>query len=152
MVLQIVTFPKSVLRPSWHVLVRNGGRFCVNLVLLYFYLMSHIYFMLSRCGLWSQSIFLLNIFQCIGGCENKPRVIPVLFTLMCASNDFDLIKYDHGVQLSSGFLTEDRLRAFFRSFLLSQAPPFEAIIRGISQDHFGKQTVCFSRSFIDTST
>lgn len=78
------------------------------------------------------------IFQSGGGCENKPRVIPVKFTPWCVSNVFDLIKYARGVQLSSGFLSANLLRAFFREFLLSQAPPLEAKIRGISQDHSGK--------------
>lgn len=82
--------------------------------------------------------FFLLIFQSGGGCENKPRVIPVKFTPWCVSNVFDLIKYARGVQLSSGFLSANLLRAFFREFLLSQAPPLEAKIRGISQDHSGK--------------
>ena len=92
------------------------------------------------------------VFQVYGGCESKPRVIPVLFTWICVSNDFDLMKYARGVQLSSRFLSEIRLRAFFREFLLSKAPPHEGVIRGISQDHFGRQAICFTRSFIDTST
>lgn len=92
------------------------------------------------------------VFQVYGGCESKPRVIPVLFTWICVSNDFDLMKYARGVQLCSRFLAEIRLRAFFRKFLLSKAPPHEGVIRGISQDHCGRQVICFTRSFIDTST
>ena len=91
-------------------------------------------------------------FQIDGGCENKPRVIPVLFTQKCVSNVFDLMNYAHGIQLCSGLLAEIRLRAFFRRFLLSKAPPHEVSVRGISQDYFGRHLKCFAQSFIDTST
>lgn len=45
-----------------------------------------------------------------------------------------------------------RLRAFLYEFLSFQTPPFEASIRGTSQDHYERQIICFTRSFVDTST